>query len=365
MANKDLYEILGVSKTADEKEIKSAYRKLALQWHPDKHKGDASAEEKFKEINEAYGVLSDKKKRQQYDTFGSAGGPQGFPGGGGFGGFGGFDFNDAGGFADIFESFFGGSMRGGQARTSQKRSSKQRGNDIESEIEISFEEAVFGVEKELLITKAAKCDNCDGTGAEKGSKIVDCKECHGTGEVTTIKNTILGQMKSTRICDFCGGEGKIPEQRCKVCHGTSRIRKSEKINVKIPGGVDNGSVVRVSQKGEAGIKGGEAGDLYLNIRVKPSKEFYREGTSIYTELEIPIVKAVLGTEAEINTLYGKTKIKIPAGTQEATVFKLKEKGAPRLDNGKKGDHFVKIKVIVPTKLSRKERQIFEELAKES
>lgn len=363
MAKKDFYETLGVSKTADDKEIKSAYRKAALEWHPDKHKGDKTAEEKFKEINEAYSVLSDKKKRQQYDTFGDTSGASGFPGG--FSGFSGFDFNDAGGFADIFESFFGGGMRGGQGRTTTKRNSRQRGDDIESAIEISFEEAVFGVEKELLITKATKCDNCDGTGAEKGSKIVDCKECNGSGEVVTIKNTILGQMKSTRICDACAGEGKIPEQRCKVCHGTSRIRKSEKINVKIPAGVDNGSVVRVSGKGESGIKGGPSGDLYLNIRVKPSKEFFREGTSIYSELEIPIAYAVLGTESEINTLYGKTKIKIPAGTQEATVFKLKEKGVPRIDTGKKGDHFVKIKVKIPTKLSRKERQLFEELAKES
>jgi molecular chaperone DnaJ len=364
MANKDLYEILGVSKTADEKEIKSAYRKLALQWHPDKHKGDASAEEKFKEINEAYSVLSDKKKRQQYDTFGSAGSPQGFPGGGGFGGFSGFDFNDAGGFADIFESFFGGSMRG-QGRSGGKKNARQRGNDIESELEISFEEAVFGVEKELLITKAAKCENCDGTGAEKGSKITDCKECNGTGEVTTIKNTILGQMRSTRTCDACGGEGKIPEQRCGVCHGTSRTRQSEKIHVKIPAGVDNGSVVRISGKGEAGVKGGQSGDLYLTIHVKPSKEFYREGTSIFSELSLPIVQAVLGTEVEIGTLYGTTKIKIPAGTQEGTIFKLKEKGVPRIDNGKKGDHFVKVKVKIPTKLSRKEKQLFEELAKES
>lgn len=361
MANKDLYEILGISKTADDKEIKSAYRKLALQYHPDKHKGDASAEEKFKEINQAYSVLSDKKKRQQYDTFGSADGQGGFPGAGGFGG---FDFNDAGGFADIFESFFGGGMRGG-SRSSSKKSVNKRGNDIEAHIDLSFEEAIFGVEKDLLITKATKCENCDGSGAEKGSKIIDCKECNGTGEINSIKNTILGQMRSTRACDYCNGEGKMPEQRCKVCHGTSRVRKSEKISVKVPAGVDDGSVVRVTGKGESGIKGGPAGDLYLNIRVKESKIFYREGTSIFSEVEIPIYQAVLGAEINVQTLYGDTKIKIPAGTQESTTFKLSGKGAPRIDNGKKGDQYVKLHINIPTKLSRKEKQIFEELAKES
>ncbi len=361
MANKDLYEILGVSKTANDAEIKSAYRKLALKWHPDKHKGDKQAEEKFKEINEAYSVLSDKQKRQQYDTFGSTGGPQGFSGAGGFSG---FDFGDAGGFADIFESFFGGGMRGSSRSSSQKQVNK-RGNDIESDIVLDFEEAVFGVEKDLLITKASKCENCDGTGAEKGSKIVDCKECDGKGEVTTIKNTILGQMRSSRTCNYCNGEGKMPENRCRVCHGTSRVRKSEKISVKVPAGVDNGSVIRVSQKGEAGIKGGPSGDLYLNITVKPSKEFYREGTSIYSEYELPIAFAVLGTQIEVNTLYGKTKIKIPSATQEGTIFKLSGKGVSRIDNGKKGDHFVKIRVKIPKKLSKKEKQLFEELAKES
>ncbi len=362
---KDLYEILGVKKGATDKEIKSAYRKLALKWHPDKHKGEKDAETKFKEINQAYEVLSDNKKRQQYDTFGSAGGSGGFPGGGAGGfDFSGFDFSGggAGGFADIFETFFGGNKSdGGRA----KRQTAIRGSDIESVIKISFEEAVFGVEKELEITKAGVCKNCEGKGAEPGSSIITCKSCSGTGEVRSVRNTILGQMTTSHACDECSGEGKVPEKKCKVCHGTTRARVKDRVKIKIPAGVDNGSTIRLSGKGEGGIKGGPSGDLYINLVVNPNKDFVRHGSDIHSVIEIPVVTAVLGGETEIETIYGKEKIKIPAGTDDGRVFKLSEKGVVKLGSKNNGDHLAKVEIIIPKKLSKKEKELYLELAKEN
>ncbi len=370
---KDLYEVLGVAKGATDKDIKSAYRKLALKWHPDKHKGDKDAETKFKEINNAYETLSDNQKRQQYDTFGSVGGSGGFGGGaGGFGGsqgFGGFDFSGfgggggGGGFADIFETFFSGAQGGG--RSGRRQSTNIRGNDIETTIQINFEEAVFGTEKELEITKAAKCDNCDGKGAEKNSKIINCSECNGTGEIKSVRNTILGQVATSRICETCDGEGKIPEIKCKVCHGTTRSRKTERVKVKIPIGIDNGATIRVGGKGEAGIKGGPSGDLYINLLVKGSNQYLRHGQNIHSEVKIHLVQAVLGDDVEVDTLYGKTMIKIPSGTQSGKVFKLSGKGVEKIGGGRNGDHIVKINVEIPHKLSKKEKQLYADLATES
>jgi molecular chaperone DnaJ len=365
--SKDLYSVLGVAKGATEKEIKSAYRKLALQWHPDKHKGEKGAETKFKEINQAYEILSDKSKKQRYDTFGSAGGP-GMGGGAGGGGFDFSGFNTQGGaqgFADIFESFFGGGGGGGGGgRQGRRRSSSSRGNDIEAAIEISFNEAVFGCEKELEITKAAVCKHCEGKGAEPGSSIVTCTTCSGTGEIRSIKNTILGQMSTSRACDMCMGEGRVPDKKCKTCHGTTRERAKERVKVKIPAGVDNGSTIRLSGKGEGGIKGGPAGDLYINLHVAASRTFMRHGANIHNVLEIPLVQSVLGGEAKVDTIHGKEKIKIPAGTEEGKVFKLNGKGTTKLGSGEKGDHLVKIKLVVPKKLSKREKELYLELAKE-
>jgi len=363
--NKDLYEILGIKKGATDQEIKSAYRKLALKWHPDKHKGEKDAEEKFKEINQAYEVLSDKQKRQQYDTFGSAGGPgAGFSGGGfdfsGFGGGGG-----AGGFADIFETFFGGGAQGARGYGARKRTAKRRGNDIETTINISFEEAVFGVEKELEITKPVKCENCNGEGAEPDSAIISCKTCNGTGQVKTVRNTILGQVATSHVCDQCNGEGKVPEKKCTKCHGTTRVRKKERITVKIPAGVDNGSTIRLSSKGEGGIKGGPSGDLYISLRVQASNKFVRSGRDIHTEQNIHVLQAILGDEVEVDTLYGPTKIKIPPGTQNGKVFKLTGKGVEKIGGGHNGDHLIKIKIIIPEKLSKKEKELYAKLAEES
>lgn len=371
MPDKNLYDVLELKKDASDSEIKTAYRKKAMKWHPDKHKGDAEAEKKFKEINLAYEVLSDKKKRQQYDTFGSAGGgQQGFPGGGGGGGMGGFnmdDFNFSGGggqgFADIFESFFGGG--GGMGGSRSRRTGPARGNDIEASIQIKFEEAVFGTEKELEIGKSDKCDNCDGKGAEPGSSIKTCTACSGSGEIRTVRNTILGQMATSQVCDQCGGEGRVPDKKCSVCHGTTRVRKKSRVKVRIPGGVDNGSTIRLSGKGEAGVKGGPYGDLYIHLIVETSKKFVRHGSDIHTEEKIHLLHAVLGNEVEVETLDGKSTIKVPAGTEDGKVFKIKDKGVPSIRGGARGDHLVKIKIIIPSKLSKKEKELYTELAKET
>lgn len=373
---KDLYETLGIGKSATDQEIKSAYRKLALKYHPDKHKGDKDSESKFKEINQAYEVLSDKKKRQQYDTFGSTSGPGGYgggpggPGGQGFSGnFGGFDFssfNDgASGFADIFETFFGGAGGGGRGKSKSRRSASMRGNDIEANIRISFEDAVFGCEKELEITKAGECQHCRGSGAEPGSSIVTCKTCHGSGEIRAVRNTILGQMSTSHACQECNGEGRTPDKKCSVCHGSTRVRTKERVKVRIPAGVDNGSTIRVTGKGEAGIKGGAIGDLYINLNVEASKKFVRSGIDIHSEIEIPLVQAVLGGETEVETLNGTETIKIPAGTQDGKVFKLSDKGITVIGGTSRGNHLIKVRIKIPEKLSKREKELYLELAKEA
>jgi len=363
--SKDLYETLGLNKNATEKEIKTAYKKAALKWHPDKNKGNKEAETKFKEINSAYEVLSDKQKRQQYDTFGSTGGAGGgFPGGGGGFDFSGFSQGGSGGFADIFESFFGGQSGGGRSG-GRPRNPARRGNDIEAGIRISFEEAIFGVEKELEITKPDICKKCDGKGSEPGTKIINCTTCSGSGEVREVRNTILGQMSTARVCDQCRGEGRVPEKKCTTCHGTTRVRTKERVKVKIPAGVDNGSTIRLSGRGEGGVKGGSAGDLYINLNVEASKDFVRSGSDIHSVIEIPLVQAVLGGELEVKTVHGNENIKIPHGTQDGKVFKLSNKGAPRLSASGNGHHLVKIHIRIPEKLSKREKELYLELAKES
>lgn len=366
---KDLYEILGVAKAATDHEIKRAYRKLALQYHPDKHKGDKDAEQKFKEINQAYEVLSDKQKRAQYDQFGASG-PQGF---GGFSGFGGttggysssgFDFSsmgDMGGFADIFETFFG--QQGGRAR--RKKRGPQAGEDIEFQLQITFEEAVFGTEKDLLVTKTVGCDRCRGTGAEPGSKTVTCPLCKGTGEIRAVRQTLFGQMATSQICSQCYGEGSVQEKKCSQCNGATRIRKNEKIRVRIPAGVDNDSTIRASGKGESGTYSGPSGDLYLHLKVTPSKKFVRNNYDIHTMANIHLLQAILGDEITVETIHGNIDLKIPAGTQSGKVFRLKGYGVQMLKSEEKGDHFVKLTVDIPTKLSRREKELYFELAKET
>lgn len=368
---KNLYEVLGIAKDATDQDIKKAYRKLAQKYHPDKHQGDKEAETKFKEANEAYEVLSDKQKRESYDRFGSTnggfgGGGQGFNGQAGFNGQG-FDFSSfsgSGGFADIFETFFGGGAGGGGG-SKRKKNGPRQGNDIEFMIELSFEEAVFGVTKELMVTKPVNCTHCHGTGAEPGSKSIDCNTCGGTGEIRAVRQTLFGQMATSTPCPECHGEGKVHENKCNVCEGTTRVRRDEKVKVKIPAGVDNDSTIRVSGKGEGGVFGGPAGDLYAHIRVKPSKKFVRNGYDVHSEIHIHLVQAILGDEIDVETVHETVKIKIPAGTQSGKVFRLKENGIEKLRGGGIGDHFVKVIVDIPTKISKKERELYAEIAKES
>lgn len=363
--DRDYYEILGISKDATDQDIKKAYRKLAQKYHPDKHKGDKESEKKFKEANEAYEVLSDKQKRSNYDSFGKAG-AQGFGGAGGQGfsdaGFDFSSFSGSGGFADIFETFFGGSAGGGGG--SKKRGPKP-GSDIEFQIQLSFEEAAFGTEKELMVTKPVGCDHCQGTGAEPGSKSVSCNLCNGTGEIRQVRQTLFGQMATSRPCTECHGEGRVHEQKCTVCQGSTRIKRDEKVKVKIPAGVDNDSTIRLSGKGEAGVFGGPNGDLYVHIRVAPSKKFVRNGYDVHSEVHIHLLQAILGDEIKIDTLKEKIGLKIPAGTQSGKVFRLKDYGIEKLRDSGIGDQYVKIVVDIPGKLSRKERELYLQLAEES
>lgn len=371
MAKRDYYEVLGVSKTASQDDIKKAFRKLALKYHPDRNKGNEEAMQKFKEANEAYSVLSDETKRAQYDQLGpdafeqaqaggaGAGGFGGFGGAGGFGGFGGS------GMEDIFDMFFGGQGRGGRS----SNAGPQRGADLRFDLEITFEEAAFGVEKEIALNRSETCDHCGGSGAEPGSKVETCPDCHGTGYVRYTQNTMFGQMVNERPCSKCHGEGKIISNPCKECRGSGVIKRVKKLKVKIPAGVDNGSRLRVSGEGEAGAKGGAYGDLYVYLYVKPHKYFERDGTTVMCEVPINIVQATLGAEIKVPTLDGQVTMKIPEGTQPGKVMRIRGKGIPSLRNkNSRGDQLVRIKVVVPTKLSDKQKDAlrnFAEISKDN
>lgn len=352
MASKDYYEVLGLKKGASDAEIKSAFRKLAVKYHPDRNQGNAEAEEKFKEINEAYQVLSDPEKKAKYDQFGSAA----FDGSGGFsgGGFGGFDGFDMGGFGDIFDSFFGG---GGSSR---RRNGPVRGNDIEYTVTLTFEEAVFGVEKEITVTRSENCESCHGSGAEAGTDSKTCPTCHGSGQVRVQRQTPLGSFVSTSTCDTCGGTGKIIEHKCKSCHGKGQVRKTRKITVKIPAGVDTGNVMPLRGQGEHGLRGGSPGDLYIKINVTPSKVFTRKGNDVYIDAHISMGKAALGTEITVATVDGNVKYTIPAGTQSGTMFRLKGKGIARVNSSGKGDQYVKVIVDIPKSLTEAQKKALHE-----
>lgn len=348
MANKDYYEVLGVQKSASDDEIKRAFRKLAVKYHPDRNQGNAEAEEKFKEINEAYQILSNPDKRAKYDQFGSAA----FDGTGGFngGGFSGFDGFDMGGFGDIFESFFGGSG------SSRRRNGPVRGNDIEYTITLTFEEAVFGVEKEISITRSENCEHCSGSGAEPGTSVKTCPTCGGSGQVRVQRQTPLGSFVSTSSCDHCHGTGKITETPCKECKGKGHIRKTRKIKVNIPAGVDTGNVMPLRGQGEHGLRGGSPGDLYVKINVTPSKNFTRKGNDVYIDAHISMAKAALGTEITVATVDGNVKYTVPAGTQSGTMFRLKGKGIQRVNSSGKGDQYVKVIVDIPKSLNKAQEE---------
>lgn len=350
MADKrDYYEVLGVEKGASADEIKKAYRKLAKKYHPDLNPNDKEgAEAKFKEATEAYEVLSSDEKRQQYDQFGHAAFDQtagGGYGGAGFGG--GFDMGD------IFSSFFGGGF-GGQR---QNPNAPRRGRDIGYTVDLSFEEAVFGTEREISINHLEKCSACGGTGAEHGSSPVTCPTCHGTGQVKTVQRTPLGNFQSVRVCDSCGGKGTIIKNPCHVCGGEGNARKSKKVRVKIPAGIDNGQQVYVRGEGDAGTKGGANGDLVLEVRVRNHKLFVRQGYDLYCDYPISFVQATLGAEIQVPTIDGKVAYNIPEGTQGGTVFRLKGKGVPKLNSGQRGDQYVTINVEIPKGLSENQKDI--------
>lgn len=351
MAEKrDYYEVLGVDRNATPEEIKKAYRNLARKLHPDVNKAP-DAEERFKEVKEAYDVLSDEKKRAQYDRYGHIDPNQGF-GGGGFGGFGGADF---GGFGDIFDMFFGGGSR-------RDPNAPQRGNDLQYTMTIEFKEAVFGVEKDITIPRTETCDTCHGSGARPGTKPEVCSVCRGTGQQEFVSNTPFGRIVNRRLCSQCGGTGRVIRDKCGACRGTGKVKRQRTIHVRIPAGVDEGAQIRLSGEGEAGTRGGPSGDLYIVIRVKPHEFFEREGDDIYCEVPLTFAQAALGDEIEVPTLTEKVKLRIPAGTQTGTYFRLKGKGVPRLRGMGQGDQHVKVVVVTPTNLTEEQKELLRQFA---
>lgn len=360
MAQKDYYQILGVDKNATPDEIKKAYRKLAQQYHPDK--GGKENEAKFKEINEAYQILSDPQKRQTYDQFGSAGfSGYSSPGGQAYD-FSGFDFGNlgdmGGGFSDLFETLFGGGFGG----VSTKSKTKKKGTDLETIITLDFKEAVFGAEKEISLSRKEKCEYCQGSGIEPGFKEKICSTCQGSGEIRTKRQTFLGQFLQTEVCSECQGKGTVPEKKCFHCSGKGILNVTRKLKVKIPAGVDNGSIVHLRGEGGVGDFGGSSGDLYLHIKVNPHPSFIREGYNIKNEIDIDFFEAILGTQKEVSTIDGLVTLKIPAGTQPGKVFRLSGKGVSY--NHRRGDHLVTVNVKIPPKLTAKQKELLEEYKKE-
>jgi molecular chaperone DnaJ len=357
MNKRDYYEVLGISKGASADEIKKAYRKAAVKFHPDKEGGD---ETKFKEASEAYEVLKDGQKRQRYDQFGHAGvggssGGGGGAGGNPFEGFGGqnVNFDFGGGFGDIFSQFFGGGA-GQQSRA------PQRGRDVEVSMQLTFEEAIFGVEEKIELDMDDECSHCHGTTVEPGHEMKTCPTCKGAGQVNRVMNTIFGQIQQNVTCETCGGRGKVPEKVCTVCHGKGTERRKRTITLKIPAGIDDGATIRVTGSGEA-IGNGQKGDLYVHIRVKAHKQFTREGDIILSETHIGMVEAALGAEIDVATVDGDIRMKVPAGTQSGTDFKLSNHGVPHVNSDKRGPHIVSVIVDTPTKLSKKQKELLEQL----
>lgn len=367
---KDYYKILGVEKNANEEEIKKAFRKLAHQYHPDKNKGNESAVQKFKEASEAYSVLSDQKKRAEYDTYGqtfaggtgpSASSGQGF---GGFdfsgfnGGQGGFDFSQNGfefDIGDIFGDFFGGGSRG---------SSRQavRGRDISIDVELPFSEAIFGTSRKILLNKTSLCDSCGGTGAERGTEMQTCSACNGKGKVHETKRSFLGNISTVRVCEVCDGKGKVPKTKCSTCRGNGVVKRQEEVSVNIPAGINDGEMIRLSGSGEA-VASGTPGDLYIKVHVKRHPLFRKEGVDLTTDLTLKLSSALLGEEYALQTLDGEIKVKIPEGVSHGEILRIKGKGVP-YEKGRRGDLLIHIHIKLPSKLSKESRRMVEELRKE-
>lgn len=371
MATKrDYYEVLGVNKNATDDELKKAYRKLAKKYHPDANPDDkAGAEAKFKEVNEAYENLSDPQKRKMYDQFGTTD-PQGFGGAGGpFGGQGGYysysssDFGDFGDLGDIFSSFFGGGF-GGRNSSTRRQSGPRKGADLNLNMDITFEQAFLGVEKEVIITRNDTCDTCHGSGAKPGTSKTTCTVCNGTGQVTQVQNTILGQMQTRRTCSACHGTGEIIKEPCETCHGKGTVRKQPKIKVKIPAGIDDNQTVVLRGEGEPGEKGGSKGDLYITVRIKRHSIYTRKGNNVLCEVPITITQATLGAELEIPMVDGtKEKYKIPDGTQTGSKFTIRNKGFKSVNSSNVGDFVFTVTVQTPKRLTKEQRDLLMQLAK--
>lgn len=347
MAKRDYYEVLGVSKTASDDELKKAYRTLAKKYHPDLNGGDKECEEKFKEVNEAYEVLSDPQKRARYDQFGHED-----PRTGGAGGYGDFTGGFGGGFDDIFSAFFGGGFGG-----TQRARGPERGNDLRYDLTITFEEAAFGCEKEITVTREENCEECGGTGAKKGTSPTTCPTCKGTGQVQSFINTPIGRVSNVRVCDACHGSGKIIKDPCPKCNGRGRVRRNRKISIKIPAGIDNGMQIPLRRQGEPGLRGGENGDLYIFVTVRPHKLFTRENYDLYCDVTVSFTQAALGGEIDVPTLNGMTKYNLPEGTQPGAVVRLRGQGIQNLRGAGKGDLYIKINVEIPRRLTEKQKEL--------
>lgn len=355
--SKDYYNILGVDKKASKEDIKKAFRTLAHKYHPDKKGGD---EAKFKEVNEAYSVLSDDKKRSEYDTYGRAFGNGGPGAGQGAGGFEGFDFSQFTGangqgfdFGDIFSDFFGGGRRSPQGR---------RGRDISVDTELTFEESVFGVERKILLNKTSTCTVCSGTGGAPGTEFISCKTCSGRGKIRETRGTILGSFTTERVCDTCLGKGKTPKEKCKECHGHGVTKKDHEISVKIPAGIENGEMIRLTGMGEA-VAGGTPGDLYIKIHVQRHPTFRKEGLNLLMDLSIKISESLLGGERMIKTLDGDISVKIPERISFGEILRIKGKGVPS-ERGKRGDILIRVSIETPNKLTKEAKRLIEDLKKE-
>lgn len=357
MEKRDYYDVLKIKKGASKQEIKSAYRRLAKEFHPDRNKA-SDAEAKFKEVQEAYDILSDEQKRTAYDQYGHAG-TQGF--GGGYDYSGGFDFNDFSGFGDIFDQFFGGSYSGFGGGAGRPTSTSKRGRDIEATLKLEFMDAVFGAEKTIEYARQGQCDICKGSGAQKGSSPIICPTCKGQGQVSRTQQTFLGNFQTVTACPECKGEGKIIKNKCPNCSGDGVKSESTTFKVKVPQGIPDGVTLKFAGRGNAGVKGGEFGALFLNIEVKPHDKFERRGDDIYLEVEIDASIATLGTSSKIPTVHGEKELVIPAGTQPESILRMEGLGSPRFRGKGNGDQYVKVQVVIPKKLSDKQRKLWEEL----
>jgi molecular chaperone DnaJ len=350
----DYYDVLGVARGADENEIKRAYRQLARKHHPDVNEDKAAAEHRFKEINEAYEVLSDPQKRANYDRFGHAGSDAGF---------GGFSSSGAEGFGDIFDMFFGAARSG--AAQSPRRNGPARGSDLRYDVEITLEEAFAGTQRDISFSHLATCGTCKGSGAEPGTLIAACDRCAGTGVMRQVRQTPLGQFVTQTTCSKCGGDGQMIPTPCQVCRGRGRLESEKKLSVKIPAGVDDGSRIRISGSGEAGARGGPDGDLYVYLSVKRHERYRRDGMDLYIDVPISFPQAALGGEISVPTMEGRTPLSLQPGTQSGSTYRLRGRGMPSVRGTARGDELVTVHVVVPTKLSKRERELLEAFATEN